>query len=467
MEASIQLLARRSGQQSNAIPSALISFVLLALLWLVGCGPSGVVPPAESAPIALIGGVLLDGKGEAPVPDSIVVIEGGKIRAAGPRSLTPVPKGAERIDVSGKYVIPGLIDLHVHLGSRAGAQYVASAYTRERVEKNLQAYLYFGVTAVRSLGIDRDAIFPIRADARTAKILSPHLFTVGRGFTAPNGHPTQEVGAVARQVETPEEAVRQVQELASQQVDGIKMWVDTLNNTLPSIRLDVCRAIIEEAARHSIPVAAHIYSQADTRALVGFGIHDFVHMIRDVETVDPALVATLRERRTVFAPTLIRQELAWFYSEHPERLADPDVARTMDADVIDAARAAKPSPDPVARREFDLAMKNTLALARAGVPMAVGSDGGSALDFPGLMTHRELELLVQAGLTPLEAISAATRHGAACLQGGDDLGTLASGKWADLVVLSADPLADIRNTRRIERVMLAGRWIDRPALRVK
>ena len=442
--------------------------VILCLAWLAGCGPatdssSSAAPP----PLALVGGVLIDGSGRAPVPDSIVVVEGDRIRAAGARASTPIPPGAAKIDTSEKYIIPGLMDLHVHLGSRAGLQFVEADFTPERVEKNLRTYLYFGVTTVRSVGVDRDGIFPIRADARAGKIVSPRLYTVGRGFTAKDGHPTQEVGAIARQVETPAEAARQVQELASQQVDGIKIWVDSLNGTRPQIKPEVCRAIIEEAARRKIPVTAHIFSQADTRQLVGFGIGDFVHMIRDVESVDPALVAILREKKIGFTPTLIRQELAWFYSEHPERLDDPDVARTIDPDVVEAMRKLKPAASPRARRAFELALRNTLALARAGIPIAVGSDGGSSIDFPGLMTHRELELLVQAGLTPLEALTAATRNGAHLLKLSDQLGMLERGKQADLLVLGADPLADIRNTRRLERIMLAGRWIDREALKLR
>ena len=177
----------------------------------------------------------------------------------------------------------------------------------------------------------------------------------------------------------------------------------------------------------------------------------------------------LRDLRIVFAPTLVRQELDWLYAEHPELLEDPDVARSVNPDVVTAARerARRAYPSPAEREEFERAKRNTRRLAAAGVLIGVGSDGGSSLDFPGIMTHREVELLTEAGFSPMDAVVAATRNGGIALRKADDLGTIEPGRTADLILLSANPLEDVRNLRKIDRLMLDGEWVDRAALKLK
>jgi imidazolonepropionase-like amidohydrolase len=417
---------------------------------------------------AIIGAVLIDGNGGPPITDSVVVISGSRIRSAGLRANVPIPAEADKINGSGKFLVPGLIDLHIHPGSRSG-QFQAADYTRERIEKNLNAYLYFGVTTVRSMGTDRDAGFATRKAERDGALLTTRLFTAGRGFTAPGGHPSQEIGDIARQTDDPDAARRQVAELAAQQVDCIKIWVDDLHGSRPKIKPAVIDAIIEEARKFNIPVVAHIATMADTQHLVNSGAAGFLHMVRDTDDLDPAFLAKLRALKIVFTPTLIREELTWLYTQHPERLNDPDVARTIDPDVLEAVRksARQAKPSPRSQEEFARNMRNTKRMAVAGVPIGVGSDGGSGNDFPGLMTHRELELLVEAGLSPLEVVTAATRSGALALRKLDELGTVEAGKRADLVLLNANPLEDVRNLRKIDQVMLDGEWIDRANLKVK
>jgi imidazolonepropionase-like amidohydrolase len=192
-------------------------------------------------------------------------------------------------------------------------------------------------------------------------------------------------------------------------------------------------------------------------------------MIQDTEEIDPAFISQLRDLRIVFAPTLVRQELDWLYAEHPELLNDPDVARSVDADVIAAAKQAAQArhPTPSDRQDYDHAVRNTGKLAASGVPIGLGSDGGSSLDFPGLTTHRELELLVRAGLTPMDVIVAATRTGALALRKTDELGTIEPGRMADFLLVSANPLEDVRNLRKIDRIMLHGEWVDRDHLILK
>ena len=433
----------------------------LALLLSFGCKP-----PEESLQKAIIGAVLIDGSGGPPLSNSVVIVAGSRIRAVGNRANMPIPAGVEKINGQGMFLVPGLIDLHVHLGTRAGASYQAADYTRERIEQNLNTYLYFGVTSVRSMGTDRQAAFDVRKVERDGQLPTARLFTAGRGFTAPGGHPSQEVGDVVVQTDSPEEARRQVDSLAAQQVDAIKIWVDDLGGKAPKIKPAVVDAILDEARKYNVPVTAHIYSLADTEHLVQAGAAGFLHMIQDTEDIDPVFISRLRDLRIVFAPTLVRQELGWLYAEHPELLDSPDVARSVDASVIASARQAG-HVEPREREDFERAKRNTRKLAAGGVLIGVGSDGGSALDFPGLMTHREVELLVEAGLSPMDAIVAATRNGALALRKSDELGTVEPGRRADLALVSANPLEDVRNLRKIDRLMLDGEWVDRAALTLK
>ncbi|MGH9660530.1 MAG: amidohydrolase family protein, partial [Bryobacteraceae bacterium] len=319
--------------------------VVMALS-LAGCKPEG-----ETRVVALIGAVLIDGNGGPPVTDSVVVVANGRIRAAGSRAVVPIPAGADKIDGKGRFVVPGLIDLHVHLGSRAGPQFDASEYTAERVTENLRTYLKYGITTVRSVGTERAAGFEVRKAQPAA---GARLFTAGRGFTAKGGHPSPEVDEVTRQVDDPAEARRQVGELASQQADLIKIWVDDGRGSRPKIKAPVIEAILDEARKHNLPVTAHIRTLADTKHLVEHGAAGFLHMIRDTEEIDTAFVNRLRALAIPFVPTLVRQELAWLYREKPELLDDPEIPRDVAAAVREAAQK-RPAATAEARAELAVA----------------------------------------------------------------------------------------------------------------
>src|SRR5216683_971016 len=278
--------------------------VLACLIPVLTLGAVGCKLNEETKVKAIIGAVLIDGNGGPPITDSVVVISGSRIRAAGLRANVAIPAGSDKINGSGKFLTPGLIDLHVHLGTRGGPGFQASDYTRERVEKNLNAYLYYGVTTVRSVGTERDAGFAVRKAERDGALLTARLFTAGRGFTAVHGHPSQEIGDIARQTDDPDDARRQVAELAAQQVDCIKIWMDDLNGRQPKIKTAVVDAILEEARKYNIPVTVHIATLADTKFLVKSGAAGFLHMIRDTEDLDPAFLARLRALKLPFAPTL-------------------------------------------------------------------------------------------------------------------------------------------------------------------
>src|SRR5262249_3352503 len=248
-----------------------------------------------------------------------------------------------------------------------------------------------------------------------------------------------------------------------------KMWVDDGHGHAPKIKPAVTDAILEEARRFNIPVSAHIATLADTKHLVNAGAAGFLHMVRDTEDIDQEFLAKLRALKIPFTPTMVRQERAWLYTEHPERLNDPDVARTIEPDIVEAVKKATQAKQASAqnREDYARAVHNTKRMAAAGIPIGGGADGGAARDFPGLMTHRELGLLVEAGLSPVGVGPAATRTGALALRKLDELGTIEAGKRADLLLLNANPLEDVRNFRKIDQVMLDGEWVDRAGLKCK
>lgn len=414
------------------------------------------------------GATWIDEYGEA-IPDSVVVVRGNRIETAGTRAKETVPDGAQRVDAKGLFLIPGLIDLHVHLGSTGGHGFRPADYTRERIRKNLDSYLYYGVTTVRSVGTERAEGFEIR-DAQRAAPVTARLFTAGRGFTGVHGPPSQEIGDIARQPATPEDARAQVREIAAQQADLIKIWIDGKPEV--HIKPETVEAILDEAGRHGIPVHAHIHYYEDAKHFLSRGGAGFLHMIRDrpAAEFDREFLDEIKKRQVVFAPTLVRQELAWLYRDHPERLDDAEAARLASGETLAGMReAAKsmPAPSVAQKEEFAMAMANSKTLAEWGVPVGVGSDGGSQNDLHGLMTHRECELLQQAGLSPKEVLKAATQSGAIALGKLSELGTITPGKLADIVLLSANPLEDSRNLRKVERVMLDGKWVDRGALSLK
>ena len=433
-------------------------FLALAALAASGCAPTSLPPANESAPVVIVGAKLIDGSGAAPIDDSVIVIEGRRIRAAGPRSHTPVPKGGEIIDGIGKTVIPGLVDTHVHyFGDRAA------------VERGFRAQLYFGVTTTRSIGVDSDETLAIIEEARLGKIPAPRIYTAGRGFSAPDGHP---VGLPIRRPATPEAAREDVRQLAVQKVDFTKMWVESKHNTVPKITPEIRQAIVEEAGKQGIRAVAHISDEADLLQLANLGVTDFLHTVRDKEQASGALVQMAKEKGLTFSPTLCSADSSFHLAEHPEVISDAEFRAALAADVL--AELDKPEtiknllagPDiPLLKAEFQRALDFITRMHDAGVRLAAGSDGGAGRIAPGWGTHHEMELMAAAGIAPLDVIRAATGNGAALLERGEpEYGTIEAGKLADLILLGADPVADVTNTRKIERVMQAGAWVDRARL---
>ncbi|MDE2850643.1 MAG: amidohydrolase family protein [Acidobacteriota bacterium] len=439
----------RRRPRRHPVPFRLLAISFALAVALAACTPD---PPAidGTGTITIAGATLIDGTGASPIEDAVVIVRGDRIEHAGSRADVPVPEGGEVVDVTGKFLIPGLVDLHNHY--RDGLE-----------EWSWALQLHAGVLTVRSLGSDHGQTPAMIAEARAGTVPAPRIFTAGVGFTHPEGFPPGKLGPA-----TEEEARAMVRELAAQEVDLIKMWVDTFLDTRPKIGPEIRAAIADEAARHGIPVAAHVFFENDVWQLVDAGVRSFVHGVRDQE-VDDEFVAMVQEKGLSFAPALGQAKTFWWVAEHPELLDDEEFRAGIQPAAFErlldpANRAAMLESESTARRRvaYDYVTKFVRRMNEAGATITVGSDSGAGNIAYGWGTHHELETLVEdAGLTPLETLAAAGAAAAAELTDDPDFGSVAEGNAADLVLLSADPLADIRNTRQIDRVMQAGVWLER------
>lgn len=423
---------------------------------------------AQATTTVIDGARIWDGTGTPAIQDAVLVINGDRIEAVGARGAVQIPAGAKVISGKGKVVIPGLINSHGHIGMTKGLKAGPENYSKENVLAQLTQYARYGVTTVMSLGTDFEPMFAVRGPAKPNEPVRATVFTAGRGFTGKNGYPAVLPGnaGVPREVDSVEAVKTNIQELAKQKVDMVKIWVDDHWGHYTKIRPELYRAIIQEAHKQKLRVMAHLFYLEDAKGLVEAGLDGMAHSVRDRE-IDEAFLKTLKGRKVFAVPTLVREESTFIYAEPPRFLDDPFFSRWVDPDVIrqlkDPAwgKRIKSDPDfPKYPGQLKMGQKNLKKLWDAGVKIAFGSDTGPPARFQGFFEHRELELMVQAGLTPAQALQAATSNAAECLGISQNFGTLKKGKRADLILLDADPLEDIRNTRRINKVWIGGREIN-------
>jgi len=423
--------------------------------------------PAYAQTTLYEGARLIPGDGKPAIERSAFVVDNGAITRVGREGEVKAPTGATRVDLTGKTVMPTLIDIHTHTGFQRGATYVPQNYGRETIVEDLNRALRFGVSAVVSEGIDPgDAAFAIRADQAAGRLGGARLFTAGRGMGAPNAGPGADTyKGIAYDITTEEQGRRAVRELAVQKVDFIKIWVDDRNGRAPELSPPLYRAIIDEAHKHGIRVHAHVFYLVDAKGLVAAGIDGFTHLVRDKD-MDDELVREIVRRRVVIMPTLQNAErgrnteppaslAAWLNGPARDAIGADLVARILTAyGGRTAAQAA------AARERYAILQRSLKKLSVAGARIVLGGDTGLQDDPFGFAEHRELELMVDAGMTPMQALAAATSSGADYLRL-KDTGILAPGKRADFVVLDGNPLEDITNTRRIAQVFLRGRTVNR------
>lgn len=413
----------------------------------------------------LEGFTLIDGTGGQPLRNAAMIVVDGRIRWVGPKAGLQTPAGAEILHLAGKFVMPGIINLHAHLGNTVDLTQDPANFTRENVESQLKTYASYGVTSVVSMGADQDLVYQLRARQRAGRPGMTRIFTAGRGFTGIGGYPTTAPGmkGVPFEVSTPAEVRKDVDQLADKRVDIVKIWVDDHLGREKKIPIELSRAVIENAHKHGLKAGAHVFYLEDARQLVDAGLDGLLHSIRD-KPVDDDLIAAMKKHGAWQAAATLSRELSTFvYSRSPAFLDDPFFSRAAPLRVRTTLKSAayrkrlQADPDlPKYPAFLETAKRNLKRLADAGVKYGFGTDTGPPARFSGYFEHLEMELMAEAGLTPMQIVTAATRSSAEFLGVSKDLGTLEAGKWADLVVLGANPLDNIRNTRSLEIVMIAG-----------
>lgn len=434
----------------------LTPFIILSTILSMSCQVQDDQSTTASSLTVVKAGLLIDGTGNPPLSDALIFIEGNQITRVA-QDEEP-PSGANIVDASGQVVMPGLIDTHVHPGDRANAG--PSPEYADSVRQHLKQALDFGVTTIFSLGLDTDTNFAIRDQSWEDGFDGARMLTAGRGFTSVGGHPTQLGSDLPRQIDDPALARQQVQELAAQGVDGIKIWVAPIGG-LPVIKAEVSRAIIDEAHKNNLRVFAHLNTAEDTQTLVEAQLDGVTHIAWD--TYREETIELMQKQGTMVAPMLVQKKKGMVFAENSELFEDPLVRQVLGPEV-DELKEALAQTDPEVlegmTQAYEQGKENVRLLKAAGITLAVGTDSNTNFAPVGLITHTELEALVDAGLSPMEALVAATRGSAEWAGVSDKVGTLEAGKLADMIILEEDPLVDVANTRKIAKVILGGRVVE-------
>jgi imidazolonepropionase-like amidohydrolase len=440
--------------------------IILLVLFALSSTASFLYAADADAVTVLKGARIIDGTGNPPLENGAVVIKGNQITAVGPSASVKVPKGAKVVDVSGRTIIPGLFSAHSHVGVILQGKNRDDAYTRENVMAQLNQYEQYGVTSIVALGTNRDVVIdPIRAEQSAGTLGGTTIFSGDRGFGAPKGAPPLQLAAdqVYRPT-TPEEALKVLRETIARHPDILKIWVDDVFGQMTKMDPAIYKAIIEEAHKNNLKVAAHVFYLGDAKALVAANLDVLAHSVRDLP-VDQELISMMKAKGTWYIPTFTVDQSFFYIADTPNWQQDSFLvaALTPEVKAIVSAPNYKVNTDAVVatcRLALAQGMKNYKALHDAGIKLAFGTDSGAnpPTRVPGFAEHHELELMVEAGIKPMEAITIATQ-GSAALIGAKDRGTIAKGKRADLIVLAANPLDNISNTKTLVAIYHNGQAV--------
>jgi imidazolonepropionase-like amidohydrolase len=394
--------------------------LLLGSAWSLATFAQGTATVFEGARV-----IVGDGR---VIENAAIVVNAGKITQVGPAANVKAPAGATRVSLTGKTVMPTIIDTHVH-----------TSQTRDALTQDLTRRAYYGVSAALSMGQDTEtAAFDLRAMPIPG---AARIFSAGRGITAPEPGRTM----APYWITTPAEGRKAVQEQAARNVDIIKIWVDDRDGQFKKLTPDLYGAVIDEAHKNKLRVTAHLFTLEDAKGLWKAGIDAFAHGVRDRD-IDEEFLSMVKKRPSfVLVPNLpdrgVKTDLSWLKDS-----LQPGELQKLEAGNTDR---------PAAQATFGIQARNLAKMSAAGVKIALGSDGNTPY-----APHIEMADMVATGMTPAQVIIAATRNGAEFLRM-TDTGTIEVGKSADLLVLDANPLDDITNTRKINAVYLRGVGVKR------
>jgi imidazolonepropionase-like amidohydrolase len=419
-------------------------------------------PAERGRPRLLRSGHLIDVAGGDVRRGQDVLVEDGRVLRVG--ANLPV-SGAETVDVEGRYLLPGLIDLHVHPGMMVGLRMDPSGQSPDRYKHDLQVWLRYGVTSVQSMGTDRPLAHDVQAEQSQGSFVGARLFSTGNGFGVAGGAPTFRMSSPPGPLRLDDPAVVRgtLVELSERGVSGVKIWYDDLYHQVPKMAPQLVQTIIETCGELNLTSYAHVYYVDDAKLLVGYGLQVLAHVPRDRE-VDDQLIALLRQHDAAVLPTISVPETNVVYVDEPAWVQeDPFFARFLPRGSVEFLRddayldtiRAKPEY-PSLRPDLERAKQNTRLLYQAGVRLGFGTDTGVLNRVIGFYDHRELELLTECGVRASDALRIATLGSAEILDRADELGQIAPGRRADIVVLRENPLESITHTRTIESVWLDG-----------
>ncbi|MBW2524788.1 MAG: amidohydrolase family protein [Deltaproteobacteria bacterium] len=435
------------------------------------------VPSEPAAVTVLLDATVIDGTGGKPLPHAVVVLEKDKVKEVGPLAKVEIPDGAVTHKLTGKWIVPGLVDAHIHLFQSAGLYARPDIVDLSRVRpykheaellgarlpETLRRYLASGVTAVVDVGSPMWS-FEVREAAR-AEVVAPRVAVAGPLISTVSRQSLDAGDPPIVQAKSAEEARELVKKQLLRKPDLLKVWFIVPPKADFDELLGIVQAAIAEAHRESVRVAVHATELDTARAAVEAGADVLVHSVDD-ETIDGPLIGLLKARNVIYIPTLAVYE---GYSEvlgQDVRLSDIE-RRYGDPQAVDSWRdfAVVPSATPereIAERRVALEKKmpvqrkNLGKVFRSGVTIAAGTDAGNIGTLHGAALHRELELMAEAGMSPSAVLVAATKNAAQVFSKTPSFGTIEKGKIADLLVVDADPLTDVRHLQRIHRVVKGG-----------
>jgi imidazolonepropionase-like amidohydrolase len=385
---------------------------------------------------------VIDGTGAEPQKDVSIVMENGRIRDTGPSSKVPVPAGAPVVDLKGKFVAPGIINAHGHVGAKT--------------EPQLRQYTLYGVTTVISMQTDPDEVVRVREAQKRGELRGARVSTVKYRFA-----PDPEVAS-------PQQARAKVDETVAAGADYIKVWVDGGFGTRTKLSPEVCAAILDQARKHGKLTFAHIVELTDAKMLVDQGLNVLAHNIRDRE-VDSDFITMLKQRNVSLIPTLTRDEFSFAYGDAPAWIDDPFFLKFVPPERLAVLKTKirdeqmKNPQRALIKAGFEMNKVNLKKLSDGGVRIALGTDSGGAADrffIQGYSEHREMELMVQSGLSPMQVIQSFSKGAAEALGIEKEFGTLVKGKAADVLVLEKNPLDNITNMRTIQTIYLGGKKFE-------